>query len=157
MTLPPPGDGRAGSVARILETLKGLTFTNALVIICLGLALGPAYLAWRVINDQALLAKIFSSYEERLIPGTDCGMRVASVPGGRPSYYISMSYAFSGNDRWYLGVNTPVEPNEPDAINYCRTLGAIGDYARNPGSAPNPTFPYSKRHIFPMPGGAQTP
>jgi hypothetical protein len=73
-------------------------------------------------------------------------MRVASLRAAKASYYISLSYAYSGNDRWYIGVNTPVEPNAADAQNYCRVLDEIIAHAR--GYGPIPTFPHSKRPMF---------
>jgi hypothetical protein len=138
--------GKLGAVGRIVEMLKSLTLTNVLVIILLGLVCGPAYLTWRIINDEGLLRMIFSNFEERSMPGTDCALRVASQRAAAATYYISISYAYSGNDRWYIGVNTPVEPSPEDAKNYCRVLDEIIDYAR--GTGPLPTFPYSKRSMF---------
>ena len=138
--------GRLGALGRIVELIKGLTLTNVLVIVLLGLAIGPAYLTWRVINDENLLSLIMSSFSEKPMPGTDCAMRVAALRAGRSTYYISLSYAYSGNDRWYIGVNTPVEPTPEAAKAYCDVLDQIIAHAR--GEAPVPNFPNSKRPMF---------
>lgn len=138
-----------GKIDKAVGIIKGLSLQNVAVIAMLLLMAIPAYLTWKIINDEALLNMLFSSYAERQLAGTDCSMRVASVRGGRSTYNISMSYGFSGNDRWYLGVTTPVEPNDTDAKNYCRVLDEIIDYARDPVANPSPTFPYSQRQVFP--------
>jgi hypothetical protein len=141
---PPPPDRISGWIGHI----KGLSLTNVLVIITLALVAIPAYLAWRILNDPQLSGFIFSTYEERALAGTDCRVRITSMSGAGPVFNITRPFAYSGEDRWYLGISMPVEPNEVDAGNYCAALGSLIEYARD-RSKPSPVFPNTDLTIFP--------
>jgi hypothetical protein len=131
-----------GMVRSVVEGIKSLTLTNVLVIILLLLALAPAYLAYRIINDEALRTIVFSSF--RVIPlyGTDCQLREASEIGGDKDWFLTHSFAFSGNDRWYVGVNFPEHPDEEEIKEYCDVLANIIIFARD-NTQPKPVFPKS--------------
>ena len=81
------------SLTTIVEAVRGLNLTNVLVIILLLLAAGPAYLTWKVINDEQLLNIFLSSFEEKSMGTTDCSLRIASSSGSGPTYYVSISFA----------------------------------------------------------------
>jgi len=145
MSEPPPYD-RAGTW---FDRIKGLSLTNALVIVVLMVVAIPAYLAWRILNDENLASIIFSTYEERMLSGTDCGLRTASTSGVAPHYFISRAFAYSGQDRWYIGVQISGKPTDIEAGEYCDILGAVILYARDPKGNPSPVFPNSDTTIFP--------
>ncbi|HEY3145468.1 MAG TPA: hypothetical protein VGJ75_03910 [Dongiaceae bacterium] len=129
-----------GMIDHAIGIVKGLTFTNVGVIALLFLMAAPAYLAWRVLNDDKLLTVIFSQYQELPLKLSECGVRVAAPRGQKPTWFITASFVLSGEDRWYIGVNTPIEPTEARAEEYCNTLTSLIDYARDPTN-PIPTFP----------------
>ena len=146
---PASGNGKLGMVARFLEVLKSLTLTNALVIVLLGLAVGPAYLAWKVINDDELLAFLFSSFEELPQTDSECGIRRATVRGRGETFFVSHNFAHFGQDRWYVGVNVRVDPEQSDRFDdYCATLTAMTDKMRSVKD-PELKYPGSQRLVFP--------
>lgn len=145
MTETPPPD----KISSWLGHIKNLSLTNVLVIVVLLVVAVPAYLAWRILNDPQLSGFIFSTYEERQLPGTDCGVRVASQSGASAIFTITRPFAYSGEDKWFLGITMPVEPNDVDAGNYCTALGSLIEYARD-RSKPSPVFPDTDTSIFPL-------
>lgn len=147
-------EDRQGVVDHAVGVIKGLSLQNVAVIALLFLMAAPAYLAWRVLNDEKLLMVIFSQYAELPLQLSECGVRVAAPRGGKPSWFISNSFAFYSEDRWYVGVNTPVEPTSDRAEEYCKTLSALIAYARDPAHAPQPTFPFTGK---PFPGFHKEP
>lgn len=141
MSTPDPSTSSgAGMVDKTVGIIKGLNWTNVGIIAVLFVMAAPAYLAWRVINDDKLLTIIFSQYQELPLQLSECGVRVAAPRGQKPTWFISNSFAFFSEDRWYVGVNTPIEPTAEIAEQYCKALTSLIDYARDP-TKPIPTFP----------------
>lgn len=147
MTGPVEEAGKVGMVDHAVAIVKGLTFANVAVIALLFMMAAPAWLAWRVINDDQLLTIIFSTYAELPLQLSECGARVASPRGGKPSWFISNTFALQGGDRWYVGVNTVVQPKDEEAEGYCKALSSIVAYMRD-REAPAPLFPHSDKPIL---------
>lgn len=132
-------------IDKAIEALKGLTLTNLLVLLVLVLILAPAYLAWRVVNDPDLRNILFSSFRAIEVEGVDCSYIKASEAGVDPHWLVAKDFAFSGRDRWFIGVNSPEEPSPAEVEAYCRTLSEVIVYARERnGLTPKPTFPGNK-------------
>jgi len=125
-----------------VKTLQSVTLTQALVMALLVLIAAPTYLAWRVINDDSMLTKFTSHYEEISNEQMPCTLRIGSVRGGGYSYSITTGFAHQGSDRWTVGVIMARKPDPSEQVSYCATLVLLVDHLRSPNqSAPEPTFP----------------
>lgn len=138
----PPAAGPGGWVDTVVSFLKGLTFTNVLVIVLLVVALIPAYAVWRLLNDEILLYRFLSSYREvpNPVPGSNCVLREVSMRGGGDQFAIATNFASLGTDRWQIGVILGRKPTDIEIQTYCETLGHIVDKMRDP-TKPPPMFP----------------
>jgi len=110
-----------------LSTLKGLTLTNALVIVLLVVAVIPAYFVYRALGDPALLDRFLSNYRELPSNGSNCAIREARLKGGAQTWIISTGFAYAGADRWAVSVVLDHAPSEEEIASYCATLGLIVD------------------------------
>jgi len=110
-----------------LNAVKGLTITNALVIILLVVVAIPAYIAYSAINNEALLDRFLSNYRELSSQNIPCVVREAKYRGGNPIWTISTGFAFHGRDRYLIGVALDYEPNSDALQSYCETLKLIAD------------------------------
>jgi hypothetical protein len=120
-----PPDGR---IAGWLSAVRGLTLTNAVVIVLLVAVMIPAYFVYRALGDPALLDRFLSSYTELPPAGTSCTIRQASMRGGPDVWSISRGFAFQGSDRWSVAVLLDRRPTDEDVTTYCATLGIIVDH-----------------------------
>lgn len=116
----------AGWLAGAISAIKGLSWTNLLVIFALLLMLIPAYVVYRALNDEQLLDRFLSSYRE--VPSkSGCIVRVVAERGGPERWSVSTAYAASGADRWTVGVILDHEPKEEQIASYCAALNLIVD------------------------------
>jgi hypothetical protein len=121
---PPQPEGR---VAGLFHAVKGLTFTNALVIIMLGIVAIPIYFAWRVLNDEELLDRFFSSYRELASANAGCAVRQAKFRGGAPLWTVSTGFAYQGSDRYIITVVLDHQPDNEEITSFCATLKLLAD------------------------------
>ena len=142
--------GTVGAISSLLSAVRGLTFTNALVIVILVAAAIPAYLLFKVVNDQALLDRVMSNYEEVDLPhSSSCTLRAAGVRGQPLTWYISSGFAYHGDDRWSLGVAVPRKPTMEQMQSYCETILLVVDFMHDPDHvAPGPTFPGTSERMI---------
>jgi hypothetical protein len=133
----PTQDQRA---AGWLTAVKGLTLTNAAVIILLVVGLGPAYLIYKIVNDEKLMDRVMSEYQEVSSEMTPCALRMVHARGAPETWYMSTGFAYQGSDRWMVAVAMDHKPNHEEIASYCATLGLIVDFMRDP-DAESPTFP----------------
>jgi hypothetical protein len=146
---PPPDLERATGW---LSAVKGLTVTNAIVIILLVVAIAPAYVVYRALDDPALLDRFLSSYHVVSSQLSDCTLRTGRQRGEPAVWSISTGFAYEGPSRWVISVLLEREPTMEEQISYCATLEAIVDHMHgggenlpegliwqyaDPGSAPN--------------------
>jgi hypothetical protein len=129
-----------GITGQIIEAVKTLTFTNVMVILLFVVGMAPAYLAWRILNDDELRDIVFSSFTSLTVAGLHCSFNVASEIGEEKSWFIAHDFAMAGRDRWYVGVNTLTEPTPEQIEEYCKVLGQLIIYARH-RSVDKPLFP----------------
>jgi len=122
---------------------------NIAVIAVLALIAVPSYFVYRVTSDEKFASVFFSTYSEHAVPGTNCFVRVASVSGRVEDYRISRPFAYSGQARWVISIETPLRPNDDNAVEMCDILGLIIEYARDPFNKPSPVFPNTDIKIFP--------
>jgi hypothetical protein len=141
-TPPPPPPDRVGMISGLTDIVKGLTLGNVLIIALLVAIAIPAYILWRALNDESMLNKFLSRYEEISSDKVPCTLRVASVRGGGDIYSLSTGFAFQGSDRYTVGVILIARPDDAELVSYCETLNLIVDYMRRPDAA-SPTFPGS--------------
>jgi hypothetical protein len=129
-TQPPPPDP-VGRIGGLVTVVKGLTFTNVLVIAMLVLILVPVYLIYQAVHDDRLLDRILSTYEEfgggHNIP---CAMRHVQKRGGPDQWAIASGFAFQGEARWFTMVVLDREPQVEELASYCETLKLIADSIR---------------------------
>jgi hypothetical protein len=153
VTETPPAEERVGQIGGLIKTIQSLTLTQVLIIALLVLIAIPSYIAWRVINDESMLTKFTSRYEEITSAYMSCTLRVASVRGGGDTYSISTGLAMQGSDRWQVGVILPRLPPQDSQIAYCATLNLLVDHLRRP-DAPEPTMPNGEPLIWHYPPAA---
>lgn len=139
---PPP----SGWVTGLINTVKGLTITNVLVIILLALIMGPAYIVYRALNDQTLMDRFLSHYAEIASEDTNCLIRKLRMRGGPDAYSIATGFAYYGSDRWQIGVVMLRQPDHDDIVSYCATLNLLVDFMRDPASR-SPNFPGSNTAV----------
>lgn len=120
----PPPDSK---VAWWLTAVKGLTLTNALVIVILMIVAIPAYLMYKAVNDAALLDRFMSSYEEISSQNVGCAMRKAKRRGSQPIWTITTGFAYQGADKWTISVVLEHEPDTTEIVSFCETLKLIAD------------------------------
>lgn len=124
MTDPPPPEGW---LSTLLNSVKGLTLTNVLIIALLVVIAIPAYAVYTTLNDPVLLDRFLSSYSETTDSATDCTVRKARARGGPWHWSISAGFAMQRSDRWSVSVILPAEPSADDIAAYCATMGHIID------------------------------
>lgn len=144
MAVEPPDP--AGKIGGWLTAVKGLTITNALVIMLLVIVLVPAYLVYRATNDERLLDRFLSNYREISAQQSGCTERIAKQRGGQESWSVSTGFAFQGSDRWVISVWMDHEPSNDQIVSYCETLNLLVDFMRDP-DAHSPTFPNSDKPV----------
>lgn len=147
---PIPPAAPEGWVNSVLGFIKSMTFTNVVIVVILIIVLIPAYFVYRLLNDEVMLHRFLSSYEEipNPIPGSNCTLRLVSMRGGGDIYSISTGFAFQGADRWTVGVILDRKPDNSELESYCNTLNLIVDYMRRPETAPSPTLPNSDEPLI---------
>jgi hypothetical protein len=155
---PPPAAGPEGWFATIVHAIRSLTFTNVIVIVILVIVLIPAWMIYRVLNDEQLLFRFLSSYREIPNPvlGSNCTLREVSIRGAGDTYGISTNFATLGNDRWQIGVTLGSKPSHQDIETYCEVLNKVIDKMRDP-TLPPPTAPDDPTQplIWPYPSNSR--
>lgn len=135
-----PTDSRVGFFVGLV---KSLSLTNVLVIALLVLVAIPTYMLYRALNDESLLGKFLSHYEEHNTQNVACVWREASQRGGPDLHSISTGIAYQGTDRWVVSVILDRAPTPDELTSYCETLHLLVDFMRRPDAKP-PTFPGSQ-------------
>lgn len=126
---PPPNEGK---VVGLINAAKGLTLTNAVVIIMLVIVAIPAYFVWRALNDEAILDRFFSNFREISSQNVGCAVREAKFRGGNPIWVVFTGFAFQGGDRYIIAVVLDHEPVREEIESFCATLKLLADDMRGP-------------------------
>lgn len=149
MSNPPPASAPPpdGKYLGWLTAVKGLTLTNALVIIMLVMAAVPAYLVYRAVNDETLLDRFMSSYREITGQQSGCTVRTARQKGGPATWSVSTGFAYEGSDRYVVSVFIDHEPDMKEVESYCATLNLIVDFMRD-REGESPVFPGTNRPVI---------
>jgi hypothetical protein len=121
---PPPDD----KAAWWLLAVKGLTLTNALVIVILAIVAVPAYLVYKALNDATILDRFMSHFNEISSQQVGCALRNARSRGGPEMWAVSTGFAYQGADRWSISVILDHEPDKSEIVSYCETLKLIADH-----------------------------
>jgi hypothetical protein len=137
---PPPSTPPEGRVVGLINAAKGLTFSNALVIVMLVVVAIPAYMVWRALNDTALLDRFLSHYAERKTD-TNCMLREVKQRGGPDLWGLSTGFAFFGNDKWMVSVILGHEPTKDEIVSHCEVLNLTVDWMRDPEQHEIPKIP----------------
>lgn len=137
---PPAAEGE-GRIVNFLHAVRGLTLTNALVIILLALVIIPAYIVWKAINSDALLDRLMSNYEVHASQMHSCTLRSARLRGEPTTWSVTSGFAYEGEDKWFIGVSVQREPSGEEITAYCEVLGLVVDYMRSPQTTNVPNFP----------------
>jgi hypothetical protein len=116
-----------GRVSSWLNAIKGLTVSNVMVIAMLVVIAIPAYTIYRALNDEKLLDRLLSTYEETSSQMTSCTLRHVQERGGPEMWGISSGFAFAGADRWFVSVVLGHEPSNDEIVSYCQSLKLITD------------------------------
>lgn len=147
MTNTPPPNNNGGKYFGWLTAVRGLTITNALVIVLLVVALAPAYTLYRILNDTGLLDRFMSNFREISGQQSGCTLRAAKQRGGPEIWGISTGFAYSGSDRYAVTVLLDHEPTAEEIYSYCTTLNLIVDFMRDP-SADSPELPGTNEPVI---------
>jgi hypothetical protein len=131
---PPPSNGK---IVGLITAAKGLTISNAVVIIMLAPVLIGGYFVWRALNDPAILDRFLSFY--RVVPSAmvSCQLRQARERGEPYIWSINTGFAFEGGKRWSVGVIIDQEPDVEEQKSYCETLQLIVDWMHGQGDLPD--------------------
>src|SRR5262245_7983899 len=140
--LPPPIAGAAGW----LSAVKGLTITNALVVVMLVIAGIPAYGVYRLLSDEELLARFLSNYRVVKVPGSSV-FRQAKQRGEPYVWSLNTGFAFEGSTRWSVGVLLESEPNDEEQKSYCATLQLIVDYLHGADGSELPNIVWQYKDV----------
>ena len=116
-----------GWFATIVSAVRTLTWRNVLVILALVLIAIPAFFAYRVLNDPAVMDRFLSSYSESQDAGSECTVRKARARGGPWLWSISAGFAAHRSDRYNLSVVLLAEPDADEIASYCATMALIID------------------------------
>jgi hypothetical protein len=116
-----------GRVSSWLNAIKGLTVSNVMVIAMLVVIAVPAYTIYRALNDEKLLERLLSTYEETSSQMTGCTLRHVQERGGPEMWGISSGFAFQGAERWMVSVILQHEPSNDEIASFCESLKLIID------------------------------
>jgi hypothetical protein len=131
---------------KLLDSVKGLSLSNVLVLALLALIAVPAYVGWKVINNPALMSIVFSDFEE--IPSvTDCNLFRAQSSGSAAFWAVTNQFGQRNAESWSIAVRVKFLPDAAAMRDYCASLEAVVSYLRDPTSD-LPTFPGSNKVIF---------
>ena len=140
-----------------LNAVKGLTVTNVLVIAMLAMVAVPVYVIYRALEDEKLLDRFLSTYEEMSSQHFGCTIRHIQERGGPEQWALSSAFAAQGQDRWVVAVITIRQPDDNDVVSHCETLRLIIDQMLDHDVVPVDVEQRSNSEIHgrPVPG-AQT-
>ena len=139
MTEEPPPAGRG---LALLAAVKGLTWSNVLVLAGIAIIAIPVYTVYKALGDDKLLDRLMSQYE---VIGTKhgCAVRHVQERGGPGLWGVSSGFAFQGADKWFVNVMLDHAPTDDEVAAYCGSLKLIADRMLERGS---------EVHGGPMPG-----
>jgi hypothetical protein len=123
MTETPP----EGKYFSWLNAVKGLTISNVVVIALLAFVAVPVYIIYRALQDEKLLDRFLTTYEELTSQQVGCALRHVKERGGPNQWGISTGFAFQGADRWNVAVILDRQPSAEEIVTYCEALKLIAD------------------------------
>jgi hypothetical protein len=124
---PPPAPPPDAKYAWWLTAIQGLTLSNVLVIALLAVIAVPVYVIYRALDNDRLLDRFMSTYEELSSQQSGCAVRHVQERGGPEMWGISSGFAFQGSDRWFVNVVLSHEPTTEELYSYCESLKLIAD------------------------------
>ena len=87
----------------------------------------PIYVIYRALDDEKLLDRFMSTYEEKSSQQYGCTLRHVQARGGPDLWGISTGFAFQGADRWAINVTLGHEPSTEEIDSYCATAKLLAD------------------------------
>ena len=87
----------------------------------------PVYIIYRALDDEKLLDRFMSTYEERSSQLSGCTLRHVQERGGPDIWGISSGFAFQGGDRWFVSVALSHDPSPDEIASFCESLKLIAD------------------------------
>ena len=133
---PPPQDGK---LLGWMTAVKGLTISNVLVIALLMVIAVPVYIVYRALNDEKIMDRLMSTYEEVGNQQSGCAVRHVKERGGPDLWGVSSGFAFQGADRWYVNVILSHAPTTEEVYSYCESLKLIADRMLTRGGDDEPS------------------
>jgi len=131
MSEPPPNGSRIGG---LINAARGLTLTNALVIVMIAVVLGPLYI---MAFHPEVLDRFLSTYTVLQNSVSSCTYRRGRQKGEPYSYAISTGLAYEGSSIWQIAVVLTHEPTAEELKSYCKALMLIVDKIRERGDVPS--------------------
>jgi hypothetical protein len=105
-----------------VSAIKSLTLTNVLLLGLLIAVCFPAYVGYRILNDEQLLVHVASSYEEMHYGIGNCTVYRAHARGNEPEFIVRYMFRIDNLGRWYLAIKSNAEPTKEDAAKRCNLL-----------------------------------
>jgi hypothetical protein len=123
-------------VFNLVSAAKGLTIANVLVIALLVIIAVPVYVIYRALNDEKIMDRLMSTYEEIGTKHSGCTLRHVQERGGPDLWGLSSGFAFQGSDRWYVNVVLAEAPTDEQIASHCAALKLIADRMLDRGGDP---------------------
>lgn len=119
-------------ITKLVEGLKTLTLTNVLVFALLVVTSIPAYLLYRIVNDERLLTYVFSSFEivQTEIEG-ECDMVRIVVPPDGDRYFIRDTFLTKGSAVHGVYIRTESKPTPQQMIVLCNLAQRYAEVLAN--------------------------
>jgi hypothetical protein len=136
----PPPDHKLGMVEGAANIVKGLSLNNVLTIALLAVIAVPVYVIYRALDDDKLMDRFMSTYEEVSNQNVPCAMRHVQARGGPDEWGISTGFSFVGKDRWFINVVMNHQPSPEEIVSYCETLKLIADKMLDRGNRLDPAL-----------------
>lgn len=107
---------------KILEIARSLTLTNVLILALLLIVSFPAYVGYRVLEDNGLRTLVFSDYRFIDTPLKDCVYVHAQPALGENSYLLRYAFDTEGTYVYFTGVRMETELSVDELGKQCDKL-----------------------------------
>lgn len=109
-------------IRTVVDEAKTLTLTNVLIVALLVVVSFPAYVGYRLLNDERLIIQVSSSYEDMRYGLGDCTVYRAQEKGDKSDFIIRYTFRFDRFGSWYVAIRSQKQPSKEEARSACDIL-----------------------------------
>lgn len=109
-------------IRTVVEEAKTLTLTNVLIVGLILLVAFPAYVGYRLLNDERLIIQVSSSFEDLRYGIGDCNVFRAQRKGDEADYLIRYNFRYDTLGAWYIAIRSTRKPTKEEAKATCTNL-----------------------------------